>query len=239
MVPLASPRERVGGVERERSDDADARRRLGEGFDHLGAKVAGGEGQGVRAPARRAGDAHPHHHRPPVDAVVAEVLHRYAAEGVADAGDEDVRDGLGREPRRVVVVRVQQRLGLDREADDDDRDARELPGGENLAGDEDVEEARYGYGRAAHGLVEAAAREADGLESAHQPDEVGEREEVEDQAGSPRRRLLRCLLLACLDLDSREATRLKPTSLMYMRPTIWRTDASTKSSLMMRWALRK
>ena len=42
-----------------------------------------------------------------------------------------------------------------------------------------------------------------------------------------------------LDLDSREATRLKPTSLMYMRPTIWRTDASTKSSLMMRWALRK
>ena len=42
-----------------------------------------------------------------------------------------------------------------------------------------------------------------------------------------------------LDLDTREVTRLKPTSLMYMRPTIWRTDASTKSSLMMRWALRK
>ena len=42
------------------------------------------------------------------------------------------------------------------------------------------------------------------------------------------------------DLDARWAvTRLKPTSERYMSPTIWRTEWSMKSSLIMRWALRK
>ena len=38
------------------------------------------------------------------------------------------------------------------------------------------------------------------------------------------------------DLDARWAVK---TSERYMSPTIWRTEWSMKSSLIMRWALRK
>ena len=187
-------RRRVREVERRGVENAEAGRRRGEWRRHLRAQLRGGEREGVRAPARGSGDAHLHHHRSAVHAGVAEVFHRDASKRVADARHQDVRSRR----RGKLCVGVQQRLGLDRQAEDDDGDADELPGGEHLAGDEDVEHARYRDGRAADGLVETASRQPDGFKRAHEPDEVGEREEVQDQAGGAGDSggLLGCLLLA-------------------------------------------